>query len=121
MADESKYPTRIAPYGLRMPDDLKARVQSAADANNRSMNAEIVAALEEKFPENRPAIIAQVVGAAALLDLANAAPEDRAGMVLSLNERLSEAGTAVRLALRKGKVETVAIGNFWTPDMAIEP
>jgi len=50
MADESKYPTRIAPYGLRMPDDLKGRVQTAADANNRSMNAEIVATLEEKYP-----------------------------------------------------------------------
>ena len=46
MADESKYPTRIAPYGLRMPDDLKARIQAAADANNRSMNSEIVARLE---------------------------------------------------------------------------
>ena len=50
MADDSKYPTRIAPYGLRMPPDLKERVQSAADRNNRSMNMEIVAALEEAFP-----------------------------------------------------------------------
>lgn len=50
MADDSKYPTRIAPYGLRMPPDLKDRVESAAKANNRSMNAEIVATLEEKYP-----------------------------------------------------------------------
>lgn len=50
MADESKYPTRIAPYGLRMPPELKERVEAAAKANNRSMNAEIVATLEEKYP-----------------------------------------------------------------------
>lgn len=51
MADESKYPTRIAPYGLRMPDDLKARIQAAADENQRSMNAEIVSRLEQTFTE----------------------------------------------------------------------
>lgn len=33
-----------------MPPDLKARVKAAAEANNRSMNAEIVATLEEKYP-----------------------------------------------------------------------
>ncbi|WP_083799112.1 Arc family DNA-binding protein [Roseobacter sp. AzwK-3b] len=40
------------PYGLRMPPSLKERVKAAAKANNRSMNAEIVAALEDKFPED---------------------------------------------------------------------
>lgn len=37
----------IAPFGLRMQPDLKARIEAAAKANNRSMNAEIVARLEE--------------------------------------------------------------------------
>ncbi|WP_438671776.1 Arc family DNA-binding protein [Pseudogemmobacter sonorensis] len=50
MVDESKYPTRIAPYGLRIPPDLKVRIQTAADANSRTMHSEILAALEEKFP-----------------------------------------------------------------------
>lgn len=54
MSDESKYPTRIAPYGLRMPPDLKERVEAAAKFNNRSMNAEIVATLEEKYPAPTP-------------------------------------------------------------------
>lgn len=54
MADDSKYPTRIAPYGLRMPPDLKARVQSAADANGRTMHAEILATLEEAYPAVDP-------------------------------------------------------------------
>lgn len=49
--DDSGPLTRdIAPFGVRMPPALKDRVQAAAKANNRSMNAEIVATLEEKYP-----------------------------------------------------------------------
>lgn len=40
----------IAPFGLRMPGDLKRRIEYSAQMNRRSMNAEIVAALEEKYP-----------------------------------------------------------------------
>lgn len=44
-------PTQTDPqFKLRFPADLKMRVEHAAAENNRSMNAEIVAALEEKFP-----------------------------------------------------------------------
>ncbi len=50
MADESKYPTRIAPYGLRMAPDLKARVQASADANGRSLHQELIQALEKEYP-----------------------------------------------------------------------
>lgn len=38
-------------YTVRFPDGLRDRIKAAADANNRSMNAEIVATLEEKYPE----------------------------------------------------------------------
>lgn len=48
MIDSS--PKQEPPYGLRMPPDLKARVKLAAEANNRSMNAEIVATLEAAYP-----------------------------------------------------------------------
>ncbi|OAJ61494.1 hypothetical protein A6V36_24285 [Paraburkholderia ginsengiterrae] len=34
---------------LRLPADLKERLKQAADASNRSMNAEVVARLEESF------------------------------------------------------------------------
>jgi hypothetical protein len=34
---------------LRLPVDLKERLRQAADASNRSMNAEVVARLEESF------------------------------------------------------------------------
>lgn len=48
MIDSS--PKQEPPYGLRMPPDLKGRVKAAAEASGRSMNAEIVATLEEKYP-----------------------------------------------------------------------
>lgn len=37
-------------YVLRMPDGMRDRIKRAAEKNNRSMNAEIVAALEEAYP-----------------------------------------------------------------------
>ena len=44
-------PTQSDPqFKLRLPLDLKERIERAAADNNRSMNAEIVTALEEKFP-----------------------------------------------------------------------
>lgn len=49
--DDSKLTRDIAPFGVRMPADLKSRVAASAAANNRSMNAEIVATLQEKYPE----------------------------------------------------------------------
>lgn len=35
---------------LRLPDGMRDRIKAAAESNNRSMNAEIVATLEEKYP-----------------------------------------------------------------------
>lgn len=35
---------------LRLPQDLYDRVEEAAERNNRSFNAEIVDALEERYP-----------------------------------------------------------------------
>jgi hypothetical protein len=40
----------IPPFGLRMQPDLKARVEESARRNGRSLNAEIVQALEQFFP-----------------------------------------------------------------------
>ncbi|MEP8949542.1 Arc family DNA-binding protein (plasmid) [Enterobacter asburiae] len=41
----------IAPYGVRMPSDLKEKIQEQAKAHGRSMNAEIVQILEESFDD----------------------------------------------------------------------
>lgn len=37
----------IAPFGLRMPEDLKDKIADRAKANGRSMNAEIVQILQD--------------------------------------------------------------------------
>lgn len=37
-------------FMLRLPDDLRDRIRLGAEKTGRSMTAEIVAALEEKFP-----------------------------------------------------------------------
>ncbi len=45
--DDSAPLTRdIAPFGLRMPPDMKAQIKQSAEANNRSLNAEIVSAIK---------------------------------------------------------------------------
>lgn len=36
-------------YVLRLPDGMRERIRAAAEENNRSMNAEILARLEETF------------------------------------------------------------------------
>lgn len=44
----------ITPFGLRMPSDLKARVDAAAESNGRSINAECVARLQASFAVQSP-------------------------------------------------------------------
>lgn len=41
-------------FMLRLPDGMRDRIKAAAEANNRSMNAEIVATLEERYPHHAP-------------------------------------------------------------------
>jgi plasmid stability protein len=49
------YPSEAAErFIIRLPDGMRDRIRIAAEANNRSMNAEIVAVLEEKFPAPVP-------------------------------------------------------------------
>lgn len=43
----------IAPFGLRMPAEMKAEIEAAAASNGRSMNAEIVARLERSLGSRR--------------------------------------------------------------------
>lgn len=38
-------------FTVRFPDGMRDRIKAAAESNNRSMNAEIVATLQEKYPE----------------------------------------------------------------------
>ncbi|MEF2551339.1 Arc family DNA-binding protein [Aurantimonas sp. A2-1-M11] len=44
---------------LRLPDDMRDQLKAAADANNRSMNAEIIARLAESFESNARLVAAE--------------------------------------------------------------
>jgi hypothetical protein len=49
--DRDKFPSEAADrFQVRMPPGLRGRIKEVAESNNRSMNAEIVATLEEKYP-----------------------------------------------------------------------
>lgn len=48
-------------YIVRMPEGMRERIAEAAKANNRSMNAEIIARLEGTFARDEPAQEALVV------------------------------------------------------------
>lgn len=54
-------PSRTAEqFVVRFPDGMRDRIKEAADANNRSMNAEIVDRLEASLdPQNNPAALRQ--------------------------------------------------------------
>lgn len=51
MEKSPKPVSAIAPFGLRMQPALKAKLEEAAKANARSLNAEIVARLEDSLEE----------------------------------------------------------------------
>jgi len=51
MATDDQFPSDFADrFQVRMPPGLRDRLKSQAEANKRSMNAEIVARLEASFP-----------------------------------------------------------------------
>lgn len=41
----------IAPFGVRMPPELKSRLEAAAKQSGRSLNAEVVARLEQSMAD----------------------------------------------------------------------
>jgi hypothetical protein len=53
----------VAPFGLRMLPDLRARLEAACAHSGRSMNAEIIARLEASFvaaPEPMPVLTPEI-------------------------------------------------------------
>lgn len=67
-------------YPLRMPADLRAEIESAADESKRSVNAEIIARLEETFDIDK-----------VLADVAPGAPiTGTAGLLYELDKQIRE-------------------------------
>ncbi|MFV0303426.1 MAG: Arc family DNA-binding protein [Paracoccus sp. (in: a-proteobacteria)] len=87
----------LAPFGLRMQPDLKDRIKATAEANNRSMNAEIVATLEEKYPKPKH----ETPWAREVRDQINSAETDEQAqeIVDQFNRKLDEIGYGLRLEL----------------------
>ncbi|MGS1042258.1 Arc family DNA-binding protein [Burkholderia glumae] len=55
MTKPTQPPSRTAEqFVVRFPDGMRDRIAEAAKANNRSMNAEIVARLEQSFGSDEP-------------------------------------------------------------------
>lgn len=54
----------INPFGLRMPPDLKKRIERSAKTNRRSMNAELVLRLQDSV-EREPLFVPDVQETAA--------------------------------------------------------
>lgn len=62
---------QIAPYPIRMPQELRERLEQAAKDGNRSLHAEIVARLHQSF-DTRDTDIAQGTASAMLKSLTQA-------------------------------------------------
>lgn len=77
---ETESRTLTDKFMLRMPDGMRDRIKIVAETNNRSMNSEIVATLEEKYPAQN-AKFETIPEIAAFL---NSLPEDERATQLEL-------------------------------------
>lgn len=88
----------INPFGLRLQPHLRSKLEDAAEANKRSLNAEISARLEESFLADAP-VSAELVSAYQARRIAAAARKSIAAQVRKLIvKRINE-------AIRQGLVE----------------
>ncbi len=91
-------------FMLRLPDGMRDRIKAAADRNGRSMNSEIVATLEEKYPAPPDPEFN------AFMDWieANVPQEERAKFLRQSLERLMSEGKISRHDIENGLVPGVA-------------
>lgn len=113
---------QIDPYPLRIPDNLRRRIQASADDNDRSLHREILRRLEESFGGNdsapspttgaAPALQAQVPARPAWLSLKQLSTElkmDRSACrrwmlaqgVEPTRKRMADSGYQVALAITR--------------------
>lgn len=87
-------------FRLRIPEDLKARVEAAAKENHRSMTAEIVATLEEKYP--KPPADDELSRVRPLIDMivALTPKQNRHRAIQRVDAWLNELGHPYRLTIR---------------------
>lgn len=72
--------SHIAPFGVRMPPDLKERLERVASASDRSLNAEIVQRLERSLEADEKSGAAPAATLGKAIDLA---PDPRLAQMLA--------------------------------------
>lgn len=92
MENKDAFPSDVADKVLvRMPDGMRDKLKAAAKTNCRTMNAEIVARLEQTFQTGTPSAI------------------DVGWLATELAQRLS--GNGLQLAVVDGSSSTLSIGS----------
>ena len=83
---------------LRVPDGMRDRIKQFAADNGRSMNAEIVATLEEAYPH--PEMHEEEFGAA-MIDLLKAmTPRERKRIAAAMTEALADEGYPIEVVVK---------------------
>lgn len=95
----------INPFGLRMPPELKAKLEHLAHENRRSLNAEIVARLKDSVAQMDKATGVAANTTMAVASSSSGIPEDGViGMLQAREEHLICALTAAveQILIREG-------------------
>lgn len=93
-------------FSVRMPDGMRERIRVAADLNARSMNAEIIATLEAKYPAQS----VDVQAVETVLHYVASAPSTaaRAERLAEVNAKFVAIGSPLRAQLGKdGKLSII--------------
>ncbi len=87
---------------IRLPDGMRDRIKAEADRNGRSMNAEIVATLENRYPEP---LISKEDFAEEVLKMSQApTAEERDRQIDAFNTKTKKAGLPMVAGFRDGKI-----------------
>lgn len=85
------YPSdKLDQYIVRFPNGMRDRIKAAATANSRSMNAEIIATLEEKYPQPEEMQLAEMFQIVDDLLAKAESEQERREMLLKLIDLLSK-------------------------------
>lgn len=92
-------------FRLRIPEDLKKRVEKAATENHRSMTAEIIATLQDAYPDTSASIESLQSEGNKLLDEIINASDTLARGGISVQEKTHIQNTIAHLKLRLKEVQ----------------
>ena len=100
----------ITPFALRMPAELRGQIEEAASSNKRSLNAEVVARLQDSFETSATvagratvlelkSLMTEVSLISALLSMVQQQPQsqERDGLLKQLVERVDAMGDIPKL------------------------